>query len=100
VKQGMRRYWIDVVMGLLALIVGVSAVLLWVVFPQGYFAARLLWVEIHKWTGLALSMVALAHVLVHWRWLARMTRKVLTQIRDWYQRPICSEFGRRNGDWT
>jgi len=100
VERGMRHYWIDVVMGLLALIVGVSAALLWVVFPQGYFAARLLWVEIHKWTGLALSLVALVHVLLHWSWLARMTRRVLARVQDWYQRPVRSEFGRRDRDWT
>jgi hypothetical protein len=96
----MRNYWIDVVMGLLALIVGVSAALLWVVFPQGYFAARLLWVEIHKWAGLALSLVALVHVLLHWSWLVRMTRRVLARLQDWYQRPARSEFGRRDRDWT
>ena len=99
-KRPMRHYWIDVVMALLALAVGVSAALLWVVFPQGYFAARLLWVEIHKWTGLALSLLALVHVLLHWNWIARMTQRVLTRFLDWYQCPAPSEVGRRNRDWT
>jgi hypothetical protein len=96
----MRNYWIDVVMALLALSVGVSALLLWVVFPQGYFAARLLWVEIHRWTGLALSVVVLVHVLFHWRWIGHMTRRVLSRFREWCQRPARSEFGRQNRDWT
>ena len=99
-RRSMRHYWIDVVMALLALAVGVSAALLWVVFPQGFFAARLLWVEIHKWTGLALSLLALVHVLLHWHWIARWTRRVLIRFRDWYQCPARSEFGRRNRDWT
>ncbi len=30
----MRNYWIDVVMGVLALTLGLSALLLWVVLPQ------------------------------------------------------------------
>jgi cytochrome b subunit of formate dehydrogenase len=73
----MRNYWVSVVMALLALALGVSAFLLWVVLPQGYFAARLLWLSIHRWTGLALSVTVLTHVLLHARWLVRMTRRVV-----------------------
>jgi hypothetical protein len=76
----MRNYWLDVVMALLALTVALSALLLWVVFPQGYFAARLLWLEIHKWTGLALSLAVLLHILLHWSWLVRMTKRILESL--------------------
>jgi hypothetical protein len=79
--KAIRNYWLDVVMGLLALMVGLSAVLLWVVFPQGYFAARLIWLEIHKWSGLFLSIAAALHVLLHGRWLMRMTRRILEGVR-------------------
>ena len=73
----MRNYWIDVLMGVLALTLAVSALLLWVVLPQGYFASRLLWLTIHKWTGLALTVTVVLHVLLHGRWLLRTTRRVL-----------------------
>jgi cytochrome b subunit of formate dehydrogenase len=69
-------------MGLLALVLAVSAFLLWVVLPQGYFAARLLWLSIHKWTGLALSVTVILHVLLHWRWLVRMTRRALGRFSE------------------
>jgi membrane protein implicated in regulation of membrane protease activity len=75
VEKAMRNYWLDVLMGLLAFTVGLSAFLLWVVFPQGYFAARLIWLEIHKWTGLGLSIAVLLHVVLHWRWLTQMTKR-------------------------
>jgi membrane protein implicated in regulation of membrane protease activity len=75
-----RNYWLDVLMGLLALMVGGSALALWVILPQGYFAARLLWLAIHKWSGLALSIVVLLHVLLHVRWLVRMTRRILKRL--------------------
>jgi hypothetical protein len=68
------QYWIDVSMGLLALVLAVSSALLWVVLPQGFFATRLLWIQIHKWVGLGLSILALIHMALHWRWLVRMTR--------------------------
>jgi membrane protein implicated in regulation of membrane protease activity len=66
-------------MGLLALAVGLSAFLLWVVLPQGYFPSRLLWLEIHKWSGLALSVVVALHVALHRKWLVRMTRRMLSR---------------------
>ncbi len=75
----MRNYWLDVVIALLAAVVGLSAFLLWVVLPQGYFAARLVWLDIHKWSGLLLSVGVLLHVLLHWRWLLRMTQRILTR---------------------
>ena len=76
-EGAIRNYWLDVVMGVLALTVGLSAFLLWVVFPQGYFAARLTWLEIHKWSGLALSIAVALHVLLHGSWLMRMTKRIL-----------------------
>ena len=69
------NYWLDVMMILLALVLAVSAVLLWVVFPQGYFPSRLLWLAIHRWVGLGLSVAVLVHVALHWRWLVRITRR-------------------------
>jgi cytochrome b subunit of formate dehydrogenase len=78
----MRNYWVDVVMGLMALTLGVSALLLWVVLPQGYFASRLLWLGIHKWTGLALSVTVLLHVLLHGRWLVRTTKRVVRRCSE------------------
>ncbi len=69
------------VLGLLAATVGVSALVLWVVLPQGYFASRLIWLEIHKWSGLLLSVGVLVHVVLHWRWLLRMTHRLVTCCR-------------------
>lgn len=81
-KEPSRNYVLDVLMALLALALAVSAFLLWVVLPQGYFAARLLWLSIHKWTGLALSVAVILHVVLHWRWLVRMTRRALDRLSE------------------
>jgi hypothetical protein len=71
------HYWLDVVLGLLALLLAVSSLLLWVVFPRGYYGVRVLWVDIHKWGGLALGIGVLVHAILHWKWLLRMTRRYL-----------------------
>lgn len=74
-RKATLHYWIDVLLGLLSLLLIVSSTLLWLVLPRGYHATRALWVEIHKWGGLAVTVIALTHVLLHWRWLVRMTRR-------------------------
>ncbi len=84
-----------VLQAIVALILGVSAFLLWLVFPRGYFPARLLWVDIHRWGGLSLGILVLVHVLLHWEWLFRMTGRYVTSWRGGRSRrpdvsPICS----------
>lgn len=76
-----RNYVLDMIMALIALLLVVSSFLLWVVFPRGYFPARLVWVEIHKWSGLALTLAVLVHLAFHWTWLVRMTRRAARRLR-------------------
>jgi hypothetical protein len=35
------------------------------------------WVDLHKWGGLALGVGVLIHVLLHWKWLVRKTGRYL-----------------------
>ena len=64
-------------MVVLGLVLGVSWVLLWVVFPHGFYQTRELWVEIHKCVGLSLSISVLVHVLLHLGWIRTMTARYL-----------------------
>jgi membrane protein implicated in regulation of membrane protease activity len=75
------NYWLDVMMILLSLLLAISSFLLWVVFPRGYYAARALWVDLHTWGGLVLSIAVIVHLVLHWKWLARMTRRYLNRLR-------------------
>jgi hypothetical protein len=73
-RKGTWYYWLDVAMFCLAVLLVLSSFLLWIVFPRGYHAARALWVDIHKWGGLGLTVLAALHVLLHGKWLLRKTR--------------------------
>lgn len=79
-RKAMRNYWLDVVMGLLGAVLSLSSLLLWVIFPRGYYPSRVLWVAIHKWVGLALEIVVAFHLALHWGWLKRMTRRHLGRL--------------------
>ena len=76
-SKSLRNYLLFLVLAVLSLILSLSSLLLWVVLPRGFHAARRLWVDIHKWGGLALSLSVMLHVALHWSWLARMTRRYL-----------------------
>jgi hypothetical protein len=76
-KKSTLLYLLVVVLGLLSLLLTVSSAMLWLVFPRGFYAVRVLWADIHKWGGLALGVGVLIHVLLHWKWLLRKTRRYL-----------------------
>ncbi|WP_220681374.1 DUF4405 domain-containing protein [Methanofollis formosanus] len=73
-------YCIDMGMVIAFLLCGVTGILKWpgLVGVPGWgchgFGTMTL---IHDWSGLALCVLALVHVAMHWRWLAAMTRKKL-----------------------
>ncbi len=76
-SRGAILFIIALVMIVLGIVLAVSSFLLWVVFPHGFYPGRQLWIEIHKWVGLALTIVVLVHALLHWKWLVAMSRKYL-----------------------
>jgi hypothetical protein len=76
-KKATWHYLLDMALGLLSLLLTVSTVFLWLVYPRGFYGARQFWVDVHKWGGLALGIGVLVHVLLHWKWLYRMTRRTL-----------------------
>jgi hypothetical protein len=75
--EATTRYWLSVSLAIVAVLLAVSAFLLWVVFPRGYFPSRVIWVEIHKWAGLAITVGVLVHIAIHWKWLLQMTRRYI-----------------------
>ena len=81
-----QAYALMVIQTALGLLLMVSSFLLWVVFPRGYFPARLLWAGIHQWSGLALGVAVFLHVVLHWGWMVRMTRRYLALARGRTQR--------------
>jgi len=70
-------YAVSVVMLVLSVVLLVSWILLWLVFPQGFFAGRVIWVGIHKWCGLGLSIAVVVHVALHVGWIRTTTRRYL-----------------------
>jgi hypothetical protein len=34
------------------------------------------WIDIHDWAGVALLVIIGLHVVLHWRWIVRVTKRV------------------------
>jgi hypothetical protein len=37
---------------------------------------RSAWIDIHDWAGVALLVIIALHVVLHWRWIVQVTKRV------------------------
>ena len=95
VKRADRNYLVFVALFIFALLQLISGFVLWWVLPagEGYQGGRGLagenaflwdrytWIDLHGWVAVALLVVVIIHLVLHWKWLARMTRRYLNRLR-------------------
>jgi hypothetical protein len=86
------KYWIlTVFMALLGLAEAVSGFVLWLAFPTGgggrgfgggigagnltfWELSKHTWIDIHDWVAVALVVLVIIHVILHWKWIVRMAK--------------------------
>ncbi len=87
-KKAIRNYVVDFIILLLALFEVVSGFVLWLVLPRGggymggrglvgettFLWARDTWLNLHNWVAVALVVMVVLHLILHWRWIVHMTR--------------------------
>jgi len=79
-------------MFLLGLTQAVSGFLLWLVIPGGHRGfgirsgqladitilwSRYTWIELHDWTAVALLVMVIIHIVLHWKRIVSMIKKSL-----------------------
>jgi len=83
-------------MVILGMAEAISGFVLWLAFPSGrgggggrgwgsgggeeltYWAiSRHTWIDIHDWVAVALVALVIIHVIMHWKWIVRMTKSLL-----------------------
>ena len=85
-----RNYIIDAVFGLLLLFQGIIGFILWFIVPHGgygyrggrgldeagstFLFDRHTWIDIHDWVAVALVVMFIIHIAIHWRWIYYMTK--------------------------
>ncbi len=88
-RKATRNYLLAFIMAVFALFQGITGFILWVVLPRGYMGGRGAdstfiwprdsWIVLHDWTAVALVVIVLVHVILHWGWIVRMTRSYFRQ---------------------
>jgi hypothetical protein len=90
-KKGYINYLLFILMILLGLIQAISGFLLWRVIPGGgyqggrgtfvsdnsFLGDRNAWISIHDWTAVALVVIVMIHIILHWNWILSTTKKML-----------------------
>jgi hypothetical protein len=95
----MRRvtihYSLFTIMFLLGLFQAVSGFIMWWALPCGgggqgrgggggggggetfWSLSRDTWADLHDWVAVALLVVVIVHIILHWKWIVRMTKSYL-----------------------
>jgi cytochrome b subunit of formate dehydrogenase len=90
-SEARRNYWVDAVIGIAFLVVALSALVFlvptsWIDFSASTTPTILgvdfgVWQTLHKWAGIVMLIGVVVHQLLHWKWIVKMTKKVLPQPR-------------------
>lgn len=84
-----QNYILFVLLFILGLFQAVSGFIMWFILPHGggsrgtsvdstFLAlSRTTWQVLHDWVAVALMVVVVIHIIIHWKWIVRMTRSYL-----------------------
>jgi hypothetical protein len=89
-RKATSNYFLAVFMFLLGLLEAASGFVLWLVLPRGsgYMGGRGLaseatllwtrdaWLDLHIWVAVALVIIVVIHLVLHWRWIVFVTRRL------------------------
>jgi len=93
-RKATRNYTVFIAMTLMALFIVASGFVLWLVLPRGgggymggrgdttqatFLWARDTWIDLHNWVAVALLVVVVIHVILHWKWIAYVTKTLSRQ---------------------
>ena len=83
------NYYVDIIIGISFIAAALSGIILFFAGSGGYQGGRnpryaqevlgvgrLLWKDIHDWSGIIMAGGVLLHLVLHWKWIVCMTRNV------------------------
>ena len=90
-KKANIYFGLAVTIGIIAIVEAVSGFVLWLGFPQGggggrgwggggqlafWDISKHTWIDIHDWVAVALIILVIVHVALHWKWILRMVNSL------------------------
>ncbi len=95
-SRGRMNLILNVIVAISFVITAVSGVYLlfvpggrWAADPMILFA-RTIWDLIHTWAGVLLTTAAMIHLVIHWKWVTKVTRNMLGMVipSQFVDRPV------------
>ncbi len=91
-RKWVQNYLLFIVLFLLALFQAVTGFLLWLAMPGGgyrggrgiesadtlFLWSRNTWINLHDWTAVALLVIVIIHIILHWKWILYTTKKAFS----------------------
>ena len=94
-KKGMYLFSLVGFLALTGLVETISGFVLWLALPShagrrglesSYWGfTRQTWISIHDWVAIALVVVVIIHLILHWKWVVRMTKQIYVQLAEAYR---------------
>ena len=82
-SYGQFNVWLDFVIGLSFFIAAISGVYFLIsptgslpILSQDFIFSRTVWDLIHTWSGIVMTITALIHFGIHWRWVVNVSRRI------------------------
>ena len=97
-KKAKIYFGLAITIGILAIVEAVTGFVLWLGFPQGggggrgfgggqgagqlafWDISRHTWIDIHDWVAVALTILVVLHVVLHWKWIVRMVKNLAKEV--------------------
>ena len=92
-RKATQNFILAITLILLSLVEAISGFVLWLAFPRGgggrgwqgggggtltfWTIPRDTWIDIHDWVAVALLVVVIIHVILHWQWIVRMSKSLV-----------------------
>jgi hypothetical protein len=93
-----KSIYLFTLVGLLALtglVETISGFILWFALPSGggrrgleltyWGLTRDTWIDMHDWVAIAMIVIVVIHLLLHWKWVCRMIKQLFVQLKEAYQ---------------
>lgn len=84
-----------ITMAILGFTEAVSGFILWFGFPSGggrglggggqlafWGISKHTWIDIHSWVAIALIVLVIVHVILHWKWIVRMVKFLAREVSN------------------
>ena len=86
-KRTVVNYFVDIGMLIAFVLVVITGIFKWPSLLPAlgipYSAVPLAaFTYIHDWAGLILSILAIIHVVLHWKWIVAMTKKMFSRNKE------------------